>query len=235
MQANAYVTAQRSDLEQWRTADEMAKLVHEFDRSAERGEAFAKPDALIKDIEEEYVPLWNFICHWPCVEKAKLLTRNHGGADALIQMQGGTIRSVQITLAGFTQQSHFNRLCSTLGRLYFPAQRKAYDKRMGTMITSGRASQSSAGLVMKRASDVIKAINDKRNDCSKTDILLVVHERKLLPTRLRAATKRATQSLFWRNVMHPRFSTVFVLDGNSCQRLHNHEANHSSGAAQKAA
>jgi len=225
MKVKLGVTVRRSDLEQWRTADEMAELVHEFDRSAERGEGFAKPAGLIKDIEEEYVPLWNFVRHWPRVKNVKLLPKNHEGADALIQMQDGTTRSVQITLAGFTQQSHFNRSSSNLRKIYFPYQSKTYDKRTGVMTTSGAASRSPVGIVLKRANAVIKAINDKQNDYSKTDILLVVHERKLLPTRLRRAANRKTQFFFEQNVNHPRFFTVFVLDGNSLQRLHNRGAN----------
>src|SRR4051812_9533887 len=122
---------QRAQLEQWQTAKEMETLIHEFYESVPRDEAFARRIGLTKEMAEEYVPLEKLVRHLPSVRRARLLRKGHSGPDAELQVQSGEARSVQVTLAGASEQTYFNRQAALRRKPYFPTQRKAYNRRTG--------------------------------------------------------------------------------------------------------
>ena len=214
----------RADLEQWRTAEQMAELIRQYDEDTVRDPMYARWPGVIKDFTEEYVPLWKLIRQWPRVVTACLAPKSHPGPDAWLRLVGGRERSVQITLAGI---SFCNRIAAVSRRVYFPDQAKTYERRTQSLQGSGRVLQAPAGLVKKHADAVVAAIARKRNDCSGTDILLVVHER-VLPRRLRNAAKHLVRARFKQAMARIRFKqavarmsyrATFVLCGDSVVAL----------------
>ena len=215
----------RADLEQWRTAEQMAELIRQFDEDTVRDPMYARRRGVIKDFTEEYVPLWKLIRQWPSVVTACLAPKSHPGPDAWLRLVGGRERSVQITLAGI---SFCNRIAAVSRRVYFPDQAKTYDRRTQSLQGSGRVLQAPAGLVKKHADAVVAAIALKhKKDYSRTDILLVVHER-VLSRRLRNAAKHLVRARFKLAMARIRFKqavarmsyrATFVLCGDSVVAL----------------
>lgn len=205
---------QRSELEQWRTATEMEALVQEFYESVPRDHAFARRVGLPKDMAEEYVPLGKLVRHVPNVLRARLLPKSHAGADAELQFKSGPEQTVQITLAGASQQSYFNRRAALLGKPYFPNQAKVYDKRSRTLVPIGRMLQAPAGIVRNCAEAISQAVQRKQHDFSGTDYLLVVYEPGVLPRKLRGPAMRATRTALRRSSLSRRFNKICAVIGN---------------------
>lgn len=210
---------QRNELEQWHTAEEMEKLINEFYELVPRDDAFARRIGLPKDISEEYVPLWKLVRRWPRVTGARLLPKLHGGPDAQIRFQSGDERSVQITLAGASQQTYFNRQASLLRHPYFPYQVKAYDPRNRILSYRGRVLQSPEEIVHICVSAILEAVHRKQNDRSGTHYLLIAYEPGSLPHRLRTAAKRRTRVQVRRTAQGQQFRKVFVVVGDVVEEL----------------
>ena len=209
------VTMNRADLEQWKSVKEMGNLIRQFDETAVRDLKFAGRRGLIKDMVEEYVPLWKLVRYWPSIGEVRLTSKTYAGADAWLRLAAGGERSVQITLADASEQSFFNRIASASRRPYFTDQLKTYDRRTQQLQGAGRVLQSPAGLIRRYADAFVSAVARKQNDCSGTDILLVVYERSVLPRRLRTAVKHAVQAKLKQKLLHQRFGAAFVLLGDS--------------------
>jgi hypothetical protein len=181
----------RVDLEEWKTPEEMAQLIENAFHES-RALSLARREGFVKDIAEEYEPLWRLIRHWPAPTTARLAPKAHGGPDAYVRLKVRDL-SVQITLAGASEQTFLNRLAALGGRPYFPAQTKQRIRGQYQVRSSGRALQAPAGLIRSNADAIIRAIEEKRLDFSKTDLLLVAID-EYVPRRFRKAIKRATRA-----------------------------------------
>lgn len=151
----------------------------------------------------------------PYVAVAWLTPASNGGPDAWIETTCEKRISLQITLAGTSQQSYFSRLTALQDAPYFPYQMKSYDARHRIVRASGRALQAPKQIVDRHVSAVVSGIRNKRLEFPHTDTLLVASEHPVLPKRLRNAVKKMLRLEFMRRCSHIRFRNVIVLLGYS--------------------
>jgi hypothetical protein len=209
----------RSELEQWHTLKEMEGVIKDFFDTTPRNGAFARRVGLGKDMAEEYVPLCILLRNLPSISHARLSPKSHGGPDADLRSRSGQERSIQITLAGASDQTYFNRQAALLRKPFFPSQKKTYNKRTGSLTASGRVLQAPAGVVRDCAGALVKAVENKQHDYSGTDYLLVVYEPSVLPRRLRTDAMRAIKHQLAIARTPWRFRKIFALIGDVVEQV----------------
>lgn len=209
----------RTALEEKRKPAEMGALLERFDEKFQRNKEWAKRKGIRKDIEEEYRQLYYFVRCRPKIKLVWLESIGNGGSDAGFETEDGRIYSVQITLADAGRQAYYNRKISLQNRPYFPIQTKRINSRTDEIETWGRALESPTGRVKSRTQALSDALERKRKDFSRTDVLLVVFETPVLPKKLLPAVKRESQKAWCVTSHSLQFREIYILHGRNCQRL----------------
>jgi len=208
----------RLSLEQPHSPAEMERVIREHYGQASRQHLTSRR-GLAKDMAEEYVPLWQMVRRWPGIKAVRLTPKSHPGPDAWLTQASGKEMSVQVTLAGASEQDYFNRLAAEAGRAYFPEQWKTFDRREHRLSSSGRALRAPKGIVQHCAHAVVAAAEHKGCKAANADVLLVVYERGLAPRRLLTAAKRAIDKQIAESFSRAVFKSIFVNLGCSTYRL----------------
>lgn len=171
---SAFRRITRSQLEDFRTSEEMAKILDKLqDRSTYSDDDVHYRRGLVKDLLEEYAPLLTLVRGTPEAVSARLLPKSNEGPDAAINAHAGTL-SVQITVADQSYQAALTREVLATEGSAFPATEKSRDRASGKVVQDGRVLTTREGRLREQVAEVMVAVKRKaKNFHEGTEILLV--------------------------------------------------------------
>ncbi len=166
----------RSQLEMPRTPEQMLGIISRVttDLIAFPNDIFYQRRGIVKDVLEEYYPLYLLASHFGEDSRAKLNTKSARGADGFIEDPDHKTIKVQITSANLSYQERLNREQLSQGRMVFSHQNKERNRTTGEIIASGRVLTTKTAQLLREINYIINSIKAKcENYIDYTDVLLV--------------------------------------------------------------
>lgn len=165
----------RTDLEKAQTLEKMKKLLDSFteDREIYPSEAVHKRQGLIKDLIEEYGPLYDLSLHLNA-DSAYLTHESNKGPDGIIILPFGEKVAVQITVANQSHQAAMGRELLSQGKPIFATTRKIKNSRTKEVKEEGRCLTTHEQMLRFQVQEIMDAVKKKiKKFHAGTDALLV--------------------------------------------------------------